>query len=97
MSKKDKENKVQEETSEPTELFTPYRDASTLPPPPAAAVPVVAKGLAIKPLVEKRITFDKYVARKGYKATHIPGLRAFAKNTTIQRTVAEWEVIFKNY
>jgi len=44
-----------------------------------------------------RMNFDKYARKKGFRASHIPGLKAFAKNTNILRTQAEWDSFFEKY
>jgi hypothetical protein len=51
----------------------------------------------VKATKEKRMDFDHYARRKGVKTTHVPGMRAFAKNPRIPRTYEEWDAYFAKY
>lgn len=46
---------------------------------------------------KKRMNFDSYARRKGFKPTHIPGRKAYCKNPNIPRTLEEWDAFFKAY
>ena len=56
---------------------------------------VAAKRPATKPV--KRYTFEQWAARRGVKNHHRGGLRAFIKNSTKPRSLADWDSGFKGY
>jgi hypothetical protein len=88
---KEKQNRQYEEKSLPA--AKPAEEA-------AVAAVSVAKVVVPRQAAEvalPRIVFDKYVVRKGVKASHVAGMRAFAANVNIKRTFPEWEKFFEKY
>jgi hypothetical protein len=64
------------------------------------AAPKKRKVAAKRPPVTKpvkRYTFEQWAARRGVKNHHRGGLRAFIKNSTKPRTLADWDLGFKGY
>jgi hypothetical protein len=67
---------------------------------PKKAAPKKRKAAAKRPPVTKpvkRYTFEQWAARRGVKNHHRGGLRAFIKNSTKPRTLADWDLGFKGY
>ncbi len=80
------------------ELSEPIAEFAEMP----ASVPVPAKRTKksvvranVKPA--KRMNFDRYARSKGFRTTHIPGMKAFAKNPNMLRTLEAWDAFFKDY
>lgn len=65
---------------------------------PKVAVPT-SKTSAVRAKAKKQKTmdFDRYARRKGIKAHHVAGMKAFAKNPNMPRTLAEWDDFFSSY
>lgn len=62
---------------------------------PKKAATKVAVKAAPKP--SRRYSFEQWASRRGVKAHHRGGLRAFIKNPDKPRTLEDWDACFKGY
>jgi len=62
---------------------------------PKAAKKEVVKAAPAKPA--RRYSFEQWASRRGVKAHHRGGLRAFTKNPDKPRTLEDWDACFKGY
>jgi len=62
---------------------------------PKAAKKEVVKAAPVKPA--RRYSFEQWASRRGVKAHHRGGLRAFTKNPDKPRTLEDWDACFKGY
>ena len=63
--------------------------------PKKAAKKVAAKAAPVKP--SRRYSFEQWASRRGVKAHHRGGLRAFIKNPDKPRPLEDWDACFKGY
>lgn len=63
--------------------------------PKKAAKKAAPKKAAVKP--SRRYSFEQWASRRGVKAHHRGGLRAFIKNPDKPRTLEDWDACFKGY
>jgi hypothetical protein len=71
------------------------KKAETKSAPKKAAKKEVAKAAPTKPA--RRYSFEQWASRRGVKAHHRGGLRAFIKNPDKPRTLEDWDACFKGY
>lgn len=96
MAKKKKEPELSEPVAE-------FADMDPMDPmdPPQYEEPVPARKKSstkrTKAKPAKRMNFDRYARSKGFRTTHIPGMKAFAKNPNMLRTLEAWDAFFKDY
>ena len=73
------------------------KDDSTREAEVVSAEPEKVK-VAVAPTVPaRRVTFEQWSSRRSIKKEHLRGMRAFVKNPTRVRTMAEWDAAFKAY
>jgi len=63
--------------------------------PKKAATKKAAPKAAVKPA--RRYSFEQWASRRGVKAHHRGGLRAFIKNPDKPRPLEDWDACFKGY
>ena len=94
MPQKKKDLKLSEPIAEFAEM-----DPQDPQKPEVAAAPKRTKKSTVRSKAKKprRMNFDRYARAKGFRATHIPGMRAFTKNPNIPRTLEAWDKFFEGY
>ena len=65
--------------------------------PVTEAVPQKKSVVGAVAKLEKKMDFDRYAKRKGVKASHLAGMRAFCKNPGAPRTMEQWDKVFESY
>ncbi len=94
MPKKKKDLEFAEPIAEFAEAV-PQELPQPVPVPVARTKKSATKRTKVKPT--KRMNFSRYARSKGFRTTHIPGMRAFAGNPNMLRTMEEWDAFFKDY
>lgn len=82
--------------------YSSFKELAEAQPDPVEEVAVSQKphkksAVGVVAQVEKKMTFDRYAKRKGVKATHLAGMKAYCKNPNTPKTVEQWDEVFKAY